>query len=122
MADLALRRTDNGKYDFVRDGGDLQRTDSADPSILRLLIQGEWIGDEGERDGLALPDVKLHTTETDQLLGQIVERRLGVLVASGRLVSATYLGSVFVDGVLHVRVQTQRPGQQPVETQIPLRP
>ena len=122
-SDLLLARQDNGKYDYVRtDTGDLQRTDSADPASIRLLIQGEWIGDDGERDGPSLPDVKLWTTETDQLLTQIVERRLSVLIQQGRLVSAAYLGSVFLDGRLHIRVSTQAPGRSPVETQIPLQP
>ena len=49
MADLALQRRSNGKYDFVLAGADLATTSEPYPAILRLLIQDSWVGDDGER-------------------------------------------------------------------------
>lgn len=120
MADLALQRTDSGKYDFVRVGSDLQRTGSAEPLILRLLIQGTWIADDGERAGPCLSDLSLSTSQTVAQIQRIIDTRLSVLIRMNRIVSATALDIENKGDRAFFRLQYTEPGQQPRIIQVPL--
>jgi hypothetical protein len=120
MADLALQRRPNGKYDFVLRGNDLITTTDPDPAILRLLIQDTWIGDDGERAGDSLGAVKLSTTRTRDQVQRIVEQRLGVLLRSGQLTAVSVLEVRTVEGRLYALISVTRPGQQPSTIQVPL--
>jgi hypothetical protein len=120
MADLALQRRPNGKYDFVLRGNDLITTTDPDPAILRLLIQDTWIGDDGERAGDSLGAVKLSTTRTRDQVQRIVEQRLGVLLRSGQLTAVSVLEVRTVEGRLYAFISVTKPGQQPSTIQVPL--
>ena len=91
MADLALQRRSNGKYDFVLAGADLATTSEPYPAILRLLIQDSWVGDDGERAGDSLGAVKLANSGTRDQVQRIAERRLGVLLKTGQLTAVNVL-------------------------------
>lgn len=85
--DNLLQRQANGLYDFVIDNGNPLTTDSQSPAILRLIRQGEWIGDDGERSGKSLDEVKFGSESELSLARAILETRLGVLVRARRLES-----------------------------------
>lgn len=120
MADLALKRTDSGKYDFVLSASDLQRTNAPDPLILRLLIQGAWIGDDGERAGLSLADLSISTSQTVAQIQRIVDARLSVLIRMNRINAATVLSIENKGDRANFRLQIVEPGQQPRIIQVPL--
>lgn len=120
MADLALTRKANGKYDFLRVGSDLQRTNAPDPAILRLLMQGTWLGDDGERAGKSLSDLRITTSQTRSELQRIVESRLGVLLTSGKLDRVEVLRVETYGGRAFVLVSVVEPGQQPRTLQVPI--
>jgi hypothetical protein len=120
MADLLLERKANGLHDFVRDGADLARTSTPEPAILRLLIQGSWLGDDGERAGQSLPDVVLSTSQTDSQIQRIVEARMSVLIKQGRLESATLLRVVRAGDRAFIEIQVKPPGQEPATIQVPV--
>lgn len=119
--DLALTRLANGKHDFVRSGSDLVRTGSAAPQILRLLIQGTWLGDDGERAGKSLADLTISTSQTAAQVQRIVESRLAVLVQSGRLVSARVVSVENTGDKAFAHIEVVEPGQQPAIIQVPLK-
>lgn len=127
MGDLALVRKPNGRYGWMVRNGDVVRTgqpipngitadvaiDDGDPAILRLLMQGPWIADDGEREGTALPDVKIINAGTREVVQGIVERRLGKLITAGKLLSVT-VQEVGTEGdAVWVRLSVVRPGKQP---------
>lgn len=113
MADLDLRRRPNGKYDFVLAGNDLALTSDPYPAILRLLLQGTWIGDDGERAGESLGDVRLQTSRTRDQVQRIAETRLGALLRSGQLTAVSVLEVRPIEGHLFATISVTVPGQQP---------
>lgn len=114
--DLELRQQPNGKYDFVRENGDLRRTSSVGPSVLRLLLQGTWVGDDGQRAGDSLLDVKILNKNTDTQVRGIVENRLNSLVQSGELDSVD-VKRVDIEGDrVNLDVATTEPGRPPEVT------
>lgn len=121
MADLALRQLANGKYDFVRVGSDLGKTSSAIPQVLRLLIQGSWIGDDGERSGNALPDLRISTSRTAAEIQRIVDTRLSVLLRSNALVAAVVTKVTNAGDRARVDIEITEPGQPPQTIQVPLK-
>ncbi len=83
--DNLLVQQPGGRYDFQIVNGNPVTTSDQSPAILRLLRQGPWIGDDGERSGKDLDDIKF-TSSTDVALARsIIETRLGVLVRMRRL-------------------------------------
>lgn len=115
-----MARRPSGRYDFVRQGGDLERTDDWSPAMIRLLIQGEWIGDDGEREGEALPDVKFISQGTDAQVRRIVSRRLGKLIDREVLEFAQVLRVLTEDSQVYVEVSVKRPGKDPETLQVPV--
>lgn len=132
MADLALVRRPSGKYDFLLKGGDLALTTDASlaqnpgvflepyPAVFRLLLQGTWIGDDGERAGESLGDVKLSTARTRDQVQRIVETRLGAMLRSGQLTSVSVLDVVTKDARLFASISVTVAGQEPRTVQVPL--
>lgn len=120
MADLALQRRPNGKYDFVLAGADLATTSDPDPAILRLLIQDSWVGDDGERAGDSLGAVKLANSGTRDQVQRIAERRLGVLLKTGQLTAVNVLDVYTEGGRLFASISVQVPGKPPGNVQVPL--
>lgn len=120
MADIALTLCPSGRYDFLVQNGTVVYTDDVTPAALRQLIQAPWTGDDGERDGDALPDIKFLTTETRAQVQEIVERRLGRLVRLGMLESASLLDLQTEGDRLWVFVEIRRPGKPPEALQVPL--
>lgn len=120
MADLALQRRPNGKYDFVLAGADLATTSDPDPAILRLLIQDSWVGDDGERAGDSLGAVKLANSGTRDQVQRIAERRLGVLLKTGQLTAVNVLDVYTEGGRLFASIGVQSPGKPPATVQVPL--
>ena len=118
MADLALGQRPSKKWDFVLQNGDLVRTDAPTPSVLRLLLQGTWIGDNGERNGDSLSDVRLITTQIRDQVRRIVETRLSPLLRRGELTSFELVDVQTLEGVLVASIRLQRPGQQPESIQV----
>jgi hypothetical protein len=119
--DFALVRRSSGRYDFQAIGGDLAKTDDCGPSILRLLIQGApWAGDDGERDGLSLQDVRFVTTGTRAIVQGIIENRLSSLLSSGKLSSVAVLDVRTEEDRIYASVSVTRPGQTPETIQVPL--
>jgi len=116
-----MKRLPSGRYDFVlTDRGDLERTPGPVPSILRLLTQGTWVGDNGERAGQSLNDIKLLNTSTPEQARQIVDTRLGVLVRRGDLASAEMTAARVKDNRLDVEIEVSQPGQAPVSVSVQL--
>lgn len=117
-----MARRSSGRHDFVRTpSGDLARTDDWSPAMIRLLVQSEWIGDDGEREGEALPDVQFINGTTEAQVRRIVSRRLGKLVDRGVLASVKVLRFWAEDDRFWVEVATQRPGREPDQPmQIPV--
>lgn len=120
MPDLDLELRPSGKYDFVVEGGSLRTTTSVKPAVLRLLLQGTWVGDDGERAGQSLGDVKLSTTQTADQIQRIVETRLGVLLKSGQLSKVNVLEVKREGDRAFLFVEIQEPGQQPETVQVPM--
>lgn len=120
MPDLDLELRPSGKYDFVVEGGSLRTTTSVKPAVLRLLLQGTWVGDDGERAGQSLGDVKLSTTQTADQIQRIVETRLSVLLKSGQLTKVNVLEVKREGDRAFLFVEIQEPGQQPETVQVPL--
>lgn len=120
MADLALQRRSNGKYDFVLAGADLATTSDPDPAILRLLIQDAWVGDDGERAGDSLGAVKLANSGTRDQVQRIAERRLGVLLKTGQLTAVNVRDVYTEGGRLFASISVQVPGKPPGNVQVPL--
>jgi hypothetical protein len=83
--DNALLRQPNGRYDFEIVNGNPVTTDDQSPAILRLIRQGEWIGDNGERSGKSLDEIHFASEVELSLARAILETRLGVLVRARRL-------------------------------------
>lgn len=113
--DLRLQQQPSGKYDFVRTStGGLEVTDDCAPALLRLLIQGVWLGDDGERAGESLPDITLDQGDLESRARLIIENRGAVLVRRGDLTSLEVTG-VESDGGggLRVSVLYAQPGQPP---------
>ncbi len=121
MADLALvQRTDSLKYDFQVAGGDLVRTNDPWPAIFRLLLQGSWIGDDGERSGDSLSDVALITTRTRDQVTRIVLSRLSTLLKTGQITAVEVVDVLAVDGKVVAQIRVTVPGEQPRVIQVPL--
>lgn len=120
MADLELARRPSGKYDFVLESGDLRKTDSVSPSVIRLLLQGAWIGDNGERNGQSLNDVRLIDSKTASIVTGIVDNRMNVLVQRGDLASSEVLGVEAKGDRIDVGVKLTEPGRAPEVLYVPL--
>jgi len=123
MADYALKLTPRGKWSFDLQNGDLVKTDTWNPAILRLLVQGApWIGDDGERTGDSLQDVQFIDSRTKTRVNEIVEQRLGVLVRLGVLTAAELVEYIPdpENGRFWALVSVTRVGAQPVTLQVPL--
>lgn len=120
MADLDLTRRPSGKYDFVLAGGDLALTNDPFPAIYRLLLQGSWIGDDGERVGQSLGDVQLVSSRTRDQVQRIVEVRLAALLRSGQLTSVTVTSVVTQADQVLANISVQIAGQQPRPIQVPI--
>lgn len=122
MADLRLVQDPQSlKWDFQRTGSDLERSVSPMPSVLRLLVQGSWIGDDGERSGNALPDLRISTSRTTAEIQRIVDTRLGVLLRSNAIVAARVTKVVSTGDRAHVEIEITEPGQPPQTIQVPLK-
>lgn len=121
MLDYQLVRTRTGRYDFAVSDGDLVKEDDSGPAILRLLIQGgPWIGDDGEREGESLQDIRLIDQTTRARVQEICERRLSVLTRSGRLSSVAVLDVQTEEDRLWAYIEVTRPGVPPETLQLPL--
>lgn len=120
MADLDLYRRPSGKYDFVLAVNDLATTAGPFPAILRLLLQGSWVGDDGERVGQSLNDVNLVTSKTRDQVQRIVETRLAALLRSGQLTSVTVVSVDTSGDCVMAAVSVVIPGQQPQTIQVPI--
>jgi len=120
MADLDLAPRPSGRQDFIVSGGDLVRTTQPFTAILRLLLQGTWIGDDGERTGDCLNDIHLITTQTRERVQRIVDTRLQPLIKAGEITSATLQDVTTIDGRLFALISVVVPGQQPAVVQVPL--
>jgi len=121
--DLALAQRPNGLYDFVVTAtGGLETTDDVAPALLRLAIQGEWIGDGGERKGESLVDVRVDTGDVTSKAQLILETRFAALVARGDL-ERFEVTDVQSDGagLLSVAVTYWQPGREPRSLQVPVR-
>lgn len=121
MPDLNLIQTRSGKWSFQVLDGDLVRTDQPWPAIQRLLLQGAWIGDDGERDGECLNDVTLSTNQTKERVTRIAQTRLGVLIRTSQITAVEVLGvTTDQDGVLVADISVTIPGAEPKTIQVPL--
>lgn len=132
MSDLALRqftgnaRVGSVRWDFFVDNGDIVKTndvraqDQPPPALLRQLIQGEWIGDDGEREGDSLPDIRFIDSNTEARAREIVERRGAVLVRKGLLESVTFDRVATEGDRVFVFLSYKLPGQDPGSAQVPL--
>ena len=132
MADLALEpftgtaRTGVTRWDFMVRNGDLVRTNDVraqvlpPPALLRMLIQGEWIGDDGEREGDSLQDVRFIDGTTEQRVQEIVERRGAVLVRKGLLSSVQFDRVATQDDQVFAYLTYTLPGQDSQSAQVPL--
>ncbi|TXH42072.1 MAG: hypothetical protein E6Q97_36295 [Desulfurellales bacterium] len=121
MPDLLLvQRADSGKWDFSLRNGDLQKTSEPWPAILRLLLQGSWLGDDGERAGESLNDVTLITTQTKDRVTRIAQTRLSALIRSNQITSVDVLDVYTDNGRVWVNIRVAIPGIEPKTVQIPL--
>lgn len=118
--DYLLTRKTNGRYDFQVTSGDLTMTDDSSSAILRLLIQGPWIGDDGERSGDSLQDVRFIDSGTKGRVQEICERRLSVLVRSGKLSSVDVISVQTEEDRIWAHISVSRPGKVPIHVQLPL--
>lgn len=119
--DNVLRQQPSGRYDFVIVNGNPLTTDDQGPAILRLIRQDEWIGDDGERNGKSLDDVRFVSESEQARARAILETRLGVLVRARRLERVTVKKvspvRTSVGEVLEFEVETKHFGKEPVSTQ-----
>lgn len=131
MADLQLEPITSAtrlaqRWDFMVRDGDVVRTNDPRakglplPALLRQLVQGEWIGDDGEREGDSLGDIQFIDSNTERRVQEIVERRGAVLVRKGLLASVA-LSRVAAEGdKVFAFIDYQIPGQDPQTAQLPL--
>ena len=87
---------------------------------MRLLLQGSWIGDDGERAGESLCDVTLITTQTTERVSRIAQTRLAALIKTGEITAVEVLGVTTKDGLLVADIQVTIPGAEPRTIQVPL--
>lgn len=121
MADLALTQDPQTLlWDFAVQDGDIVRTNDPWPAVLRLLSQGSWIGDNGERAGECLNDVTLNTTGTRDRINRIVQTRLAALLRTGEITAVNVQEIRVIQDRAVVFVQITIPGQQPRVVQVPL--
>lgn len=121
MPDLLLvQRADSGKRDFSLRNGDLQKTSEPWPAILRLLLQGSWLGDDGERAGESLNDVTLITTQTKDRVTRIAQTRLSALIRSNQITAVDVLDVYTDNGRVWANIRVTIPGIEPKTVQIPL--
>lgn len=120
MADLDLYRRPSGKYDFVLSGGDLATTDLPYSAIYRLLLQGTWLGDDGERIGQSLNDISLATSATKDQVQRIVETRLAALLRTGQLTAVSVVSVLTQGDQVLANISVTVPGQEPKSIQVPL--
>lgn len=120
MADLELQRRPSGKYDFVLSGGDLRRIADPWPAVIRLLLQGPWIGDDGERSGDSLNDIRLITSKTKDQVQRIATVRLGPLIRDGQITSVDTISVVTINDRVVSNISVTIPGRQPQVIQVPL--
>lgn len=117
--DPVLQRQTSGKYDFVVKRGNPKLTEDQSGPILRLLLQGPWLADNGERDGESLQSVRMESQSTESRIRGISESR--VLVSLKRIEQFTVLSvKKTVPGVFSFAVQVKQPGQSPQPLQFPL--
>lgn len=132
MADIALiqhagpRQPWATRWDFLVANGDVVKTSDKLalglplPAMLRMLIQGEWLADDGEREGDSLPDIKLIDSGTEGRVREIVERRGAVLIRKGMLESVSLDRVVTEGGAVFAWISYQEPGKEPGAVQVPL--
>ncbi len=132
MADLQLEqftgtaRPGARRWDFMVRNGDVVKTNDPRaqglplPALLRLLIQGEWIGDDGEREGDSLPDIRFIDSSTEALVQEIIERRGAVAVRLGLAESVTFDRVAAEEDRVFAFLSYKLPGQDPQSTQVPL--
>lgn len=121
MPDLALTQdAQTYLWDFEVRNGDIVRTVEPWPEILRLLTQGTWIGDDGERAGDCLNDVTLNTTGTRDRINRIVQTRMSALLRNGTITAVSVTEIRVTGDRATVFVQVTFPGQQPRVVQVPL--
>jgi len=121
MADLLLiPDAQTGLWDFSLKNGDLERTALPWPAILRLLSQGTWIGDDGERAGDCFNDVTTSTTGTKDRLTRIAQTRLAALLRTGQITAVQVLSVTVVEGRATAAIQVTIPGDTPRVIQVPL--
>lgn len=132
MADLALEpftgtaRTGITRWDFMVRNGDVVKTNDEraqlfpPPPLLRQLLQGEWIGDDGEREGDSLQDVRFIDQDTERRVQEIIERRGAVLVRKGLLESVTLDRVAAENDQVYAFISYTLPGQDPQSAQLPL--
>ncbi len=121
MADLALvQNPETLRWDFPVVRGDIPRTTEPWPAILRLLSQGSWIGDDGERAGDCLNDVTINDQGTKDRVTRIAQSRLGALIKTGQISSVQAVQVTVVDTRVVAQIQVVIPGQQPKSVQVPL--
>lgn len=117
-----LSRQPSGRHDFTIVNGNPVLTDDQTPQVLRLLRQGPWIGDDGERSGKDLDDIKFTSSTELEQAKAIIETRLGVLVRMRRLesISVTSVAAreTAAGSELDFRVQVKNFGQLPTSGQI----
>lgn len=113
--DLRLQQRPNGRYDFKRTAtGGLEKTDDVAPALLRLALQRSWLGDDGERSGPSLSDLRIDNGDAATQAQQILETRYGLLVRRGDLESFEVTGVESTDeGGLLVDVTYTQPGRKP---------
>lgn len=132
MADLQLEpfagtaRPGARRWDFMVRNGDVVRTNDVRaqglplPALLRLLIQGEWIGDDGEREGDSLADIKFIDSRTEARVQEIVERRGAVLVGKGLFEWVNLDRVATEEDRVFAFLSYKLPGQDPQSAQVPL--
>lgn len=120
MADLDLVQRPSGKWDFNVVNGDVVRTTKPWPAIMRLLLQGAWLGDNGERSGDCLNDVTISTQGTKDRVTRIAQTRLAALIRDGQITAVAAVDVSVVEGRTFVAIRVEIPGEQPRVIQVPL--
>lgn len=120
--DLKLKLQPSGKYDFEIVRGNPVLTDDQTGPILRLLCQGPWIADHGEREGESLDKVTIETQTTASRIRGILEARLRKLVLLKRLdqVEVQRVEKI-TSGIWKFTVHVVKPGQSPQILQLALK-
>ena len=113
--DLRLQQRPNGRYDFARTAtGGLEKTNDVVPALLRLALQRSWLGDDGERTGPSLSELRIDNGDAQTQAQQILETRYTLLVRRGDLESFEVTAVESTDeGGLLVSVTYTQPGQKP---------